>query len=313
MAVLGVDIGGTKIASGIFDEGGQLLGRSSTLISASDLSVPEIIKSEIELLLSRHVVEVDRVGVCIPGIYYADRGTVWAPNIPGWTDYPLRDELGNALARRWPIRVDSDRACYVLGEEWQGRARGCKNVIFLAVGTGIGAGILVDGRVLRGVGDAAGAIGWLALDRPYRPGYETCGCFEHHASGAGIANVARSLITCETDYRGWLGEKDPAAITASDVFAAYEDGDAIAARVVDDAVSFWGMAVANLVSLFNPEIIVFGGGVFGPGSQFLPRIRDEARRWAQPISITQVEIEATALGADAGLYGAARLALMETT
>ena len=97
--------------------------------------------------------------------------------------------------------------------------------------------------------------------------------------------------------------------SARDVFAAYERGDPVAKEVITQAVEFWGMAVANLVSLFNPEKIIFGGGVFGPAAQFLGDIYAEARKWAQPISIKQVKLQASKLGGDAGLYGAGCLAL----
>ena len=111
------------------------------------------------------------------------------------------------------------------------------------------------------------------------------------------------------EYRGELRAIAPNDLTAHDVFAALDRGDAVAARVIAEAVQFWGMAAANLVSLFNPETIVFGGGVFGPAVRHLDRIRDEAARWAQPIAMQQVRFVASALGGDAGLYGAARLAL----
>ena len=163
--------------------------------------------------------------------------------------------------------------------------------------------------MLRGAGDAAGAIGWLALNRPYRAEYPSVGCFEYHASGAGIASVARDLLAAQPEYRGPLRDIDPVTLTAQDVFAAHDAGDTIAVRVIDDAITYWGMAIANLVSLFNPERIILGGGVFGPAGQFLDRVRTEATRWAQPVSIMQVTIELSALGGDAVLYGAGALAL----
>jgi glucokinase len=186
----------------------------------------------------------------------------------------------------------------VLGEVWRGAARGSDNAIFVAVGTGIGVGLFVDGRVLRGHADIAGAIGWLAVRQPYRDPYRECGCLEYHASGPGLLKVAGT--------RGM-----PPHLTTTDLFAAYDTGDPAAVAVLDDAVDLWGMMAANLVSLFNPEILVFGGGIFGPASRFLDRIRDEATRWAQPISARQVRFALSELGGDAALYGAARLAMSE--
>jgi glucokinase len=182
-----------------------------------------------------------------------------------------------------------------MGEIWRGNARGAHNAIFLAVGTGIGAGILADGRVLRGQHDIAGAIGWLALDRPYEDKYRSCGCFEYYAAGPGIGNAAQ--------------ERGLANASTEDVFAAYHNGDARAREVIETAINYWGMAVANLVSLFNPEIIVFGGGVFGPATSLLDRIYDEAFQWAQPISIHQVKLVPSRVGNDAGVYGAEYCAL----
>jgi glucokinase len=226
----------------------------------------------------------------VPGIYHRDRGTVWAPNIAGWDDYPLLDELRRATDA--PVAVESDRTCCIMGEVWQGEARGAKNAIFVAVGTGIGAGILADGRVLRGAQDVAGATGWLVLDGGYRDEYAACGNFEYHAAGPGIARAA-------------------GVATAEEAFAAFARGDERAVRAVRTAVSYWGRAVANYVSLFNPEVIVFGGGVFGPAAALLDDVYAEAGKWAQPISIKQVRLKASALGADAALYGAAAVALRE--
>jgi len=190
-AVIGIDLGGTKLACGLFSPDGTLLQRSTAgLDGRSDAAVGALIAGHAGALLASAGTAVTGVGVAIPGIYRAATGTVWAPNIPGWDDYPLVAELRAALPAHVVIGVDSDRACAILGEAWRGHARGCRNAVFLAVGTGIGAGILCEGVVLRGAGDAAGAIGWLALDRPYRDGYEAVGCFEQHASGTGIATAA---------------------------------------------------------------------------------------------------------------------------
>ena len=317
--VIGLDLGGTKLAGAIFTPTGRIICRRVVpLAGRSGRAVGELIRTELaglSVMAQARRVRVSAIGVSVPGISYSKTGRVWAPNIPGWEDYPLRREILTAVgSQRIRVAIDSDRACYILGETWRGVAKGCRNAIFLAVGTGIGAGILVDGRILRGAHDIAGAIGWLALDRPFRRDYVGCGCFEYHASGAGLAKVAKALLAenCArpagrgykvTKLQGYKG------LTARDVFAAYEGGDPRAKQVIAQAVEFWGMAVANLVSLFNPEKIIFGGGVFGPATQFLGDIYAEAKKWAQSISIKQVKLQASKLGGDAGLYGAGRLAL----
>ena len=314
MAVIAIDLGGTKIAAALFPARGEPTHRESVALEGrTGRDVGALLVEQVRSLLEAAQQSGDPatgVGIAVPGIYRAATQTVWAPNIPGWDDYPLVEEVRAAVPDGVTVRVDSDRACAILGETWRGGAAGARNAIFLVVGTGIGAGILSEGRIVRGIGDAAGAIGWLALERPYREGYEAVGCFEYHASGPGIAAKARRFIEADDSYDGELRCGDLATLTAHDVFAAFEDWDPIAVRVLDEAVLYWGMAVANLVSLFNPETIIFGGGVFGPAAQFLERIREEAARWAQPISIRQVELRASQLGDDAVLYGAGRLAMM---
>ncbi len=311
--VIALDLGGTKISAALFPTQGEPTHRATVALKGrTGHAVAALLVEQARALLEaaeRDGESVAGVGVAVPGIYRAATETVWAPNISGWNDYPLVEELRAAVPDGVTVHVDSDRACAILGETWRGGGAGARNAMFLAVGTGIGAGILVDGQLVRGVGDAAGAIGWLALDRPYREGYQAVGCFEYHASGPGIASKAARLIDANDSYDGRLRHRDSSTVTAQDVFAAYDDRDPIAVRVLDEAVTYWGMAVANLVSLFNPETIIFGGGIFGPALMFLERIREEAVRWAQPISIRQVEMRASQLGDDAVLYGAARLAL----
>jgi glucokinase len=311
--VIGLDLGGTKLAGARFSGTGEIRARSAAALEGrGGEAVGALIVEQVRELAEGAEGGAAGVGVAVPGIYRAATGTVWAPNIPGWDDYPLVSELRGLLPRETVVRVDSDRACAILGEAWRGHARGCRNAVFMVVGTGIGAGILCEGMVLRGAGDAAGAIGWLALDRPYRPEYPAVGCFEYHASGTGLATVARRLLDESPGHDGPLRTELAATGDARAVFAAADAGDPLALRVLDEAIGYWGMAIANLVSLFNPERIILGGGVFGPAARYLERIRAEATRWAQPISIRQVGIEVSALGGDAVLYGAGALVLPES-
>jgi glucokinase len=311
-AVCALDLGGTKLASCLFVGGEKPLEKSATSLGGRQgAEVGKLIAREIVRLrraAAKRRCDVRAIGICVPGIARARTGNVWAPNIPGWKDYPLGAEIRAAVSdSSVKVVVESDRAASILGEAWRGAARGLRNAIFLAVGTGIGAGILADGRVLRGASDIAGAGGWLALDRPFRPEYVQCGCFESHASGDGIAKMARAAASSRKRYRGPLQAKRN--ITAHDVFAAYEQGDEVAKEILSRAVEFWGMASANLVSLFNPEMIIFGGGVFGPATRFLDGIASEARRWAQPVAMDQVKFVPSQLGSDAALFGAAYAAL----
>jgi glucokinase len=201
--------------------------------------------------------------------------------------------LGDELRKRLPLPVviDADRSGYVLGEAWRGAARGAADVVFLAVGTGIGAGILCHGRLVRGHGGIAGAVGWFALDPRWREDYGRMGGFEAEAAGPALARR--------------LG-----AASAEEVAGAARRGDAAAQRAVKETVEWLAMGIANLISALNPQVVVLGGGLMQASDLFLEPVRRAVRRWAQPTAVQQCRIEATQLGEDAALFGAARLALL---
>ena len=307
MALLGIDLGGTKVAFAVLSETGEILHKETiALESRQSAEVGKLVSNGICRFINSGTNSIKSIGIAVPGIYHIKTGKVWAPNIPGWEEYPLLPEV-REVSGKIPVTIDSDRVCYILGELWHGNARRCTDAIFLSVGTGIGAGILIDGKVLRGSHDIAGAIGWMALTRPFNNGYTDCGCFETYASGEGIAKLAGKYLKDTRNYKGAL--KNINKITSHNVFAAYENKDVVAIKVIEDCIGYWGMAAANLVSLFNPEKIIFGGGVFGPAVKLIPAIKAEATKWAQPISIKKVTFESSALGTDAGVYGACFLAL----
>ena len=315
MAVIGVDLGGTKVAAALFNRSGNIEAKVVKLLDGAEgEKVAGLVNEAILSLMAENPAQkIEAIGVCIPGIVYSKKDTVWAPNIPGWDNFPLKARIEAAVNNPGIIiSIESDRTCYVLGEVWKGGAKGCDNVIYLAVGTGIGGGILIDGRVLHGHSDIVGATGWMALQNPYHEDYIPCGCFEHFASGNGIALQAQKALRCEKNYTGVLGGKPVEEVTTRDVFAAYEQGDLVARKVLDKAIEMWGMGAANLVSLFNPEKFIFGGGVFGPAAKFIPRIYNEACKWGQPISMKQVEFSASQVDGEAALYGAGYLAIRES-
>ena len=311
MAIIAVDMGGTKIAAALFNEEGTIKVKQQVFLSgATGSEAGALVARAIQSLAESSTEEtIKAVGICVPGIVYSRKGTVWAPNIPGWEDYPLKKDIEAVLGADVPVIIESDRTCYILGEVWKGAAKGCTDAIYMAVGTGIGVGLLSDGRIIHGAGDIAGAIGWMALQYPYTEEYIPCGCYEFYASGNGLAIQAQRALRCARNYTGCLASKSIDAVTSYDVFAAYEQGDYIAAEVLDKAIRMWGMAAANLVSLFNPQKVIFGGGVFGPASRFIRRIYDEACKWGQPIAMRDVEFCVSTIQGEAALMGAASLAI----
>ena len=315
MSILAIDLGGTKLATAVFTDMGDLLSEETDLLgSRTGKSVGELIIYQTKKFIeaSRKTADpVQSIGISVPGISNVQTGTVWAPNIPGWEAYPLlreiQDNTGNI-----PVVVSGDRNCYIAGEHWKGNAQNCSNAIFIAVGTGIGAGILADGKILNGLNNIAGAIGWMALERPFVTARHSSGCFESMASGTGMVLMAKKFLETDKKYTGVLKGIAVSKITAQDLFSAYLNKDVIAIEVLNHCIELWGMATANLVSIFNPEKIIFGGGIFGPAIQFIPAIEQEARKWAQPISMQHVSFEASALKNRAGLYGAAWQASQHT-
>ncbi|MDR1783474.1 MAG: ROK family protein [Dysgonamonadaceae bacterium] len=311
MTVIGIDLGGTKISGALFDNHGNTLYKTVCLLEGRQgKDVGALLCQTVgELIEKAENKDVTAVGVCVPGIADSKTGLVWAPNIEGWDHYPLCKEIQDYLQNAdIMVIIESDRTCYILGETWKGAAHNSENAVFIAVGTGIGMGILIDGRILHGNADITGAAGWMALNMQYEDDYPHFGCFESNASGNGIARCAQKLIA-EGKYPESLLYKED-TVTAREIFEAYDKGDALAKAVIDKAIQLWGMAAANVISLLNPEKIVWGGGIFGPAVKFLPQIRQEAIRWAQPIAAQQVEFVASELGGDAGLFGAGKLGLI---
>lgn len=313
MAAIALDIGGTKIEGATFRADGHIVDRYRELIgSRTGAAVGQLAVEIAALLMKRAAVDgiiVKNIGVCVPGIVHRSTKTVWAPNIPGWDDYPLHGQLSAAFPET-TVSVDSDRSCSIYGESWLGSAAGCLDAVFVAVGTGIGLGIKVDGRVIHGFGDIAGATGWMALEPPYDHKFDRCGCFEYYASGTGIGDCARAILGAQhrdgaVDFGG---AGTVAEVRAENVFRAYDDGDPVARQVLEKAVRLWGMGAANIISLFNPEYLIWGGGVFGPAVRFLDDIRREASQWAQPVAMEQVRFAAASPDINPILAGAAYIA-----
>jgi glucokinase len=288
-AVWAVDIGGTKIAAARVGRNGKLSGYAE--IPTPSAGGRKVVEAVMELLERMPAREIGAIGVDVPGLAWPD-GRVWAPNIPGWERMPL----GPALKKRFwlPTLVESDRNAFVVGEAWQGAARNCRDVVFLAVGTGIGAGILAGGQLLRGHGELAGSVGWMALRNQYQPIYRSIGCFEAHASGTGIGLEASKEF----------GRK----LSARELTTLARRGDRKAKELLERAGHDLGLGFANLVDVLNPEVIVIGGGVAAAGSLILNVARKTMKQWGQPLAVKQVRVVRSRLGTRAGLLGAAKLA-----
>lgn len=284
-SVIAIDLGGTKTAMAVVDETGyvhhkQKFPAARTLEGTID-----------QVAAYTSDAGKTQVGLIVPGIYHPRNGTAWAPNLWGHDYVPLRDALQDRLSLRTAIA--SDRTGYVLGEQWLGVARGLSDVIFVAVGTGIGVGILAGGHIVEGAHGIAGSAGWMAIESAWKPEYAETGCWESEAAGPALARRA-GMLSAET------------------VTAAARTGDQHAVTAIAETAEYLAKGIANLISVLDPELVVLGGGLMQAADLLLEPVRAAVPRWAQPVAAKLARIERTRLGEDAGLLGAARLALLHT-
>jgi glucokinase len=315
--VIGIDIGGTNLVVGTLAEDGSVMYALESEPTHAESGADDVISRL--LRLTRQV--MDRtlagypgatflgVGVGAPGPLDTKSGVVLlTPNL-GWVNMPLRDRITSGLGL--PTALDNDANCAVLGEWWRGAARGARHAIGITIGTGIGGGLIVDGKLLHGASDCAGEIGHATIDTDGR----RCkcgnyGCLEAYASGPAIARRAVEAIEAgyESRLAGYVGG-DLAAITAQTVYDAAHDGDELALEVVGDTARFLGAGISNLLNIFNPEVVVVCGGVTQAGDRlFVPLRREVARRAFKP-AVAVCRILPGELVGTAGVYGAAKVFL----
>ncbi|MCX8161187.1 MAG: ROK family protein [Candidatus Saccharicenans sp.] len=309
-----IDIGGTKIASALVNRSGRMLFMDRVLVrpEGGRAVLDQVISLayQLEAKAGKQGRKLGSLGLCVPGLVNPTTGLVWAPNIPGWKDFQLVKHLRKAIS--CPLVAVSDRTAYVLGEAWKGAARNKRNVIYLAVGTGIGAGIMAEGTIIHGEADLAGAVGWLALNAEFKAGYANSGCFEWEASGGALARKALDLLAANPRLGGPQADGRPDPAKAVEIICqAARQGQPEALELVREVQEYLAMGVANLVSTFNPEVVVLGGGLFQSPDLFFEPIRKQFKRWAQPLAARSVELVLSALGQEAALYGCARSAWLE--
>jgi glucokinase len=312
--IVGVDLGGTNIVVGAMPvDGSRELGMRTlpTHAEMGALGVVERIAAMIEnvILDVRRETGAERddilgVGIGSPGPLDRERGVVIVtPNL-GWRDYPLREEVSRRVGLQ--ATLDNDANCATLGEWWCGAARGGRNVIGMTIGTGIGGGLILDGRLYHGASDVAGEIGHTSIDSTGR----RCkcgnyGCLEAYCSGPAIAERAREAIESEeSDIIMEMVQGDTSRINAHVVYEAAKQGDLVAREVVRDTARFLGAGLSNLLNIFNPDTVVLAGGVTQAGDALFIPLRAEVRRRAFKPAVQACKIVPGALPVSAGVVGA---------
>jgi glucokinase len=315
--VLGIDIGGTNLVVGSVAEDGSALHALASEPTGAEAGERDVLDRLIALAkrtidrTKRELpgAEIIGVGVGAPGPLDTKSGVVLlTPNL-GWVNLPLRQIIHDQL--KLPASLDNDANCAVLGEWWRGAARGTRNAIGITIGTGIGGGIILEGRLYHGASDCAGEIGHTTIDSEGR----RCkcgnyGCLEAYASGPNIALRACEEIEAGAESRlGKYVDGDLTRITAQTVYQAAHDGDELATDVVNETAKFLGIGIANLLNIFNPEVVVVCGGVTLAGDHlFVPLRREVARRAFKP-AVSVCRIVPCELTGTAGVYGAAKVFL----
>ncbi len=314
--VVGIDIGGTNIVAGtVAEDGSEVLGLVSepTLAEQGAEGVlSRIMKLARASMAAARGKEIAGLGIGSPGPLDTTTGVVLlTPNL-GWVNFPLRDRVAGALGM--PATLDNDANCAIFGEWWRGAARGASHVVGLTIGTGIGGGIVLAGRVYRGKSDIAGEIGHMTIDlNGRRCKCGNYGCLEAYASGPAIA--ARAIEGIEAGADSSLPRYvngDLARITAQIVYEAAHDGDEYALEVVHDTAKFLGAGVANVVNIFNPEVVVICGGVTLAGDKLFLPLRSEVKRRAFKPAVEACRIVPGELTGTAGVYGAAAVFMQRT-
>ena len=311
--VIGIDIGGTNLVVGAVAEDGSRLMAHRTEPTRSEEG-PDAVVSRLASLARTTIAECRRldpqgrilgVGAGAPGPLDTRTGIIFlTPNL-GWVNMPLRQRLADQLGL--PTSLDNDANCAIYGEWWQGAARGSRHVIGFTIGTGIGGGIVIDGKLYHGASDCAAEFGHTTIDPEGR--HCKCGnygCLEAYASGPAIALRLVELLQSGAESRSpSMVGGDLTRITAQTVYQAAQEGDALALEVVRDTAKYLGVGVANLVNIFNPEIVVICGGVTQAGERLFAPLRQEVTRRAFKPAVKVCRIVPGELTGTAGVYGAA--------
>lgn len=305
----GIDVGGTTVKCGLFKTDGVLVEKweipTRTENNGSEI-VPDVAKTIEEKLAEKNISkeEVDGIGIGVPGPVNAEGDVIAAVNL-FWGYKKLSKELNELTGLN--VKVGNDANVAALGEAWKGAAAGAKNVILVTLGTGVGGGIIVDGKIVAGHHGAGGEIGHANVMHDET---ETCncgnkGCLEQYTSATGIVRLAKLELASSEEPSVLREEKE---LSAKAVLDGYKSGDALSVRVMDKVGEILGGALAMFTAVVDPETIVIGGGVSKAGQPLVDCIASHYKKYAFS-ACRETPIVIANLGNDAGIYGAAKMVL----
>lgn len=305
----GVDVGGTTIKMGFFETDGKLLDKweLKTDTSNGGVNILSDIAKSIDNKLAQEAIskdDVQGVGVGVPGPVKSNGVVNRCVNL-GWGIVNVAEELGALTGLK--VKVGNDANVAGLGEQWQGGAKGCQDVIMVTLGTGVGGGVIVEGKIVAGFNGAGGEIGHITVNPDE---IEACncgqyGCLEQYTSATGIVRMAKRKLA-KSDDATTLRNFEP--LTAKDIFDEAKAGDEVAKELVDDLGKILGSALSNMAVVVNPEVIVIGGGVSKAGAILIDTVKEHFKESAF-YALKDTRFELATLGNDAGIYGCMAMVL----
>jgi glucokinase len=305
--VLALDIGGTKLAAGVVDRAG-VVHSFHTVPTDAQRGPADGLERLFELgrrAVADAGLSIAAVGIGCGGPLDSERGVLLAPlHLPGWRDVPVVDLAQKEFGR--PGALENDATAGAAGEHAFGAGGGTRHMVYLTLSTGVGGGVIVDGRLYRGAMGNGGELGHVTVDWTGRPG-RGCGrngCLEAYASGTSIGERAVEALALSAEPSMLAALERP---TAADVAAAARDGDALAVRLWDETVTALACGLTSIVNLFEPELVVLGGGVTRVGEQLLGPVRAEVEARAVRPAGSPLAIVQSALGDQVGIVGAAAI------
>lgn len=311
---IGIDVGGTNVKIALVDDNGKIIYSNSVPTYAKmgyEYTVNNIKQAIKDLMKETNTTtsDIEGIGFDFPGQVDCKTGVVkLAPNIPGWVNVPIAQMIEDEF--HIPTRIDNDVRCAALGELKFGAGRGCENFICITVGTGIGSGIVINGKVVRGATNAAGELGHIKLQMNGGPicGCGDTGCLEAFASGPAIVAMAQEYIKGgkSTKFRE-MAAVEGGEITPYMVAKAAEEGDPVAKKIFEIVGEYIGIGLTSVINLLNPERVIIGGGVAESGELLLGPIRKTIKERAMVVAGNAVEIVPAQLGNSAGVIGASML------